>query len=107
MKVRGYNIFKDRFSSRRDLMIKGIKKSIIVVAPPKKSSFEKIFFVVKPKQAPSSSREMLEEANRIVGESAFGREGFRHTVRGRQLAAFGIGFLMGAALGMLVLLLML
>lgn len=88
-------------------MIKGVKKNIIVVAPPKKSSFEKIFFVVKPKQAPSSSREMLEEANRIVIESAFGREGFMHTARARQAAAFGIGFLMGATIGMLILLLML
>ena len=88
-------------------MIKGVKKNIIVVAPPKKSSFEKIFFVVKPKQSPLSSQEMLEEANRIVAESTLGREGLMRTAKARQLASFGIGLLIGATLGMLIILLVL
>ena len=88
-------------------MIKGVKKSIIVVDPPKKSSFEKIFFVMKVKQASDRSDDMLIEANRIIGESLISRSGRRSGGRGRrQWIAFGAGVIAGAVLGILAVLLL-
>ena len=83
-------------------MIRGVKKSVIVVDPPKKSSFEKIFFVMKSRQAPSGAQDMIAEANRIIGESLMARSGRgAENDKGKRWAAFGVGIVIGAILGML------
>ena len=86
-------------------MIKGIKKNVIVVEPPRASSFEKIFFVMKVKKGSPCREDMLSEANRIIGESlpCGSRLGARRDTK-TLLIAFGTGFLMGAALGILAVL---
>ncbi|MBR6681122.1 MAG: hypothetical protein IKL59_07680 [Clostridia bacterium] len=89
-------------------MIKGVQKNVIIVEPPKKSSFEKIFFIMKVKPPGYSSQDILTEANKIIGESVFNRSNKRAVYARRNTAlAFAIGFAVGAALGALAALLML
>ena len=83
-------------------MVRGVKKSIIVVDPPRKSSFEKIFFVMKVKQTPSCSQDMLVEANRIIGNSLTAGvcKKRRGDACGRWIA-FAVGIAVGSALGVI------
>ena len=83
-------------------MVRGVKKSIIVVDPPRKSSFEKIFFVMKVKQTPTCSQDMLIEANRIIGNSlpTGADKKCRGDARGRWIA-FAAGIAVGLVLGVI------
>ena len=89
-------------------MIKGVNKNIIVVDPPKKSSFEKIFFIVKVKSATDGSRDMITEANRLIGDSLSQRGGARKMSRAKGIGIFICGALFGgAAVGLVTLLILL
>jgi len=86
-------------------MIKGVNKNIIVVNPPKKSSFEKIFFIVKVKSAANGSRDMITEANRLIGDSLSPRGRTGGLKRG--IFIFICGALFGGAMACAVTLLIL
>ena len=84
-------------------MIRGVKKNVIVVSPPRKSSFEKIFFVMRVKQAPRDSRDILTEANRLAREG-IARVSDDRLFRKKHAYIFLVGVAVGMILGILALL---
>ena len=82
-------------------MLKGVHKRVIVVQPPRRSSFEKIFFVMKVRGASSSNQDILREANRLVIESYGSRELRGGVIERGSLASFFAGIAVGAVIGML------
>ena len=84
-------------------MIRGVKKNVIVVSPPRKSSFEKIFFVMRVKQTPRDSRDILTEANRLAREG-ISRKGDDRLFCKKHAYIFLVGVAIGIILGVLALL---
>lgn len=87
-------------------MIKGINKSIIVVDPPQKSSFEKIFFIVKAKRSASGSDDMLTEANRLIRDSLETKDKRSAVSKRKAVCIFLVGAVVGAAVTAIMLLLL-
>ena len=84
-------------------MIKGVNRSVIVVSPPKKSSFEKIFFVMKVRRRAGGEVDMLTEANKIIRDSlatGIGRSPSRRSLG--KWAALTLAFAIGVAAGVLI-----
>ena len=82
-------------------MLKGVHKRVIVVQPPRGSSFEKIFFIMKVRRSGSNAQDILREANRLVIESYGGRELRGGVIERGSLASFFAGIAVGAVIGML------
>ena len=85
------------------VMIRGVKKNVIVVSPPKKSSFEKIFFVMRADRVPRDSRDIITEANRLAREG-ISRRGEDRLFCKKHAYIFVAGVGIGVVLGILTLL---
>ena len=88
-------------------MIKGAQKQMIVVRTGHSHYFDEAYFVLRREmRAPHCKRDMLREANRILEEAALPHPDPKN-VRRFRLLPFLIGLLCGAAVCLLLCLLLL
>jgi hypothetical protein len=95
-------------------MLKGAQKRMVVLRTATSSHFESAYFILKddaPRDEGGQELSLLEEANRILDQSfappARGQRRERTFSRKQALLLFLFGFVIGALLGALVLLLLL
>ncbi len=87
-------------------MIKGAQKQMIVLRTGNSRYFDEAYFVLRKEiQAKQESKDdMLREANRILEESALHRTSQK---KNRTWLFFGIGIILGAAIGGILIFLLL
>ena len=76
-------------------MIKGCQREMIVLQTKESPLFESAYFVLRRGYRPAARGDMLAESNRIIGE---GRDYLRKRRKGGRILQFLFGFLVGAAL---------
>ena len=84
-------------------MIKGCQREMIVMQTGDSPLFESAYFILRRQKPPRGKTDMLAEANRIIGMGSGYLQGRRR--RTRCLWLFLLGFLCGAAVLALVVLL--